>query len=112
MKFAEATKFHRKSGGLGFPATMHWKEPRVRLSVNLTTGFADPRGDETAFDTRQAAQQVPPLRCAPVGMTNYLRKMILGTSSHLQQNCHPDRSVAQWRDLLLISPVASASPAS
>jgi hypothetical protein len=33
MKFTEATKFHRKSGGLGFPATLHWREPRVRLSV-------------------------------------------------------------------------------
>ena len=33
MKFTEATKFHRKSGETPIPATMHWREPRVRLSV-------------------------------------------------------------------------------
>jgi hypothetical protein len=26
--------------------------------------------------------------------------MILGNNSHLQQNCHPDRSEAKRRDLL------------
>ena len=53
----------------------------------------------------EGKKQVPPLRCAPVGMT-----ILLGQSTtirltgfeaiSLQQNCHPDRSAAQWRDLL------------
>jgi hypothetical protein len=31
----------------GFPPTQRWTRPCVRLSVKLTTGFADPREDET-----------------------------------------------------------------
>ena len=52
--------------------------------------------------------QVPPLRYAPVGMTilsgplTSLFLTVFGTIS-LQKNCHPDRSVAQWRDLRFIS---------
>jgi hypothetical protein len=49
-------------------------------------------------------QQVPPLRFAPVGMTILLPGST-GVPLHLlrlQQNCHPDRSVAQWRDLLFL----------
>ncbi len=52
-------------------------------------------------------QQVPPLRCAPVGMTIQLQGHLFSQQNchpregHLvaQLNCHPDRSVAQWRDL-------------
>jgi hypothetical protein len=53
-------------------------------------------------------QQVPPLRYAPVGMTILLRESN-GVASWREirirphQNCHPDRSVAQWRDLLFLS---------
>jgi hypothetical protein len=39
--------------------------------------------------------QISPLRYAPVEMTNLLN----GLKSGLQQICHLDRSVAQWRDL-------------
>jgi hypothetical protein len=35
-------------------------------------------------------QQVPPLRCAPVGMTNLLGAQVISQ----QQICHPDRSAA------------------
>jgi hypothetical protein len=41
----------------------------MRLSLQLTTGFADLRGYETGFVAGQAEQQVPPLRFASVGMT-------------------------------------------
>jgi hypothetical protein len=54
-------------------------------------------------------QQVPPLRYAPVGMTHLLDigGFYLNTSlgfgiSVPKQMCHPDRSVAQWRDLLFL----------
>jgi hypothetical protein len=48
--------------------------------------------------------QVPPLRYAPVGMTilfegKWLTRVGEVETSTLQKNCHPDRSVAQWRDL-------------
>jgi hypothetical protein len=47
--------------------------------------------------------QIPPLRCAPVGMTilwDHSQPFVdrFATIS-VQQNCHPDRSAAQWRDL-------------
>jgi hypothetical protein len=56
-------------------------------------------------------QQVPPLRYAPVGMTILLLVgdfktilLLVGDFDRIspipRQNCHPDRSVAQWRDLL------------
>jgi hypothetical protein len=55
--------------------------------------------------TRGKEPQVPPLRFAPVGMTicrggKYLSLKLLRT----QQNCHPDRSEAQWRDLRFFPP--------
>src|ERR1700722_15357963 len=41
-------------------------------------------------------QQVPPLRFASVGMTLHFYPWIFNS----KQKCHPDRSAAQWRDLL------------
>jgi hypothetical protein len=57
-------------------------------------------------------QQVAPLRYALSGSQGHFE----GDNSPGQlcpgkKNCHPDRSVSRWRDLLLISPVASASSA-
>jgi hypothetical protein len=51
--------------------------------------------------TGRKKPQVPPLRFAPVGMTILLRglKDLLLELLRAQQNCHPDRSEAQWRDL-------------
>ena len=49
--------------------------------------------------------QISPLRCAPVEMTILLlmhggvSSMAGNTNSTQQQNCHLDRSAAQWRDL-------------
>jgi hypothetical protein len=43
-------------------------------------------------------QQVPPLRFAPVGMTNLFGAQVISQ----QQICHRDRSEAQWRDLLFL----------
>src|SRR5271156_4760096 len=54
--------------GPGFPATLHWREPRVRLSMKLTTGFADPRGMKRLSIPGEST--VAPLRYAPVGMTS------------------------------------------
>jgi hypothetical protein len=51
----------------------------------------------------ECKQQVPPLRYAPVGMTILLQEMASRAVEWLptvKQNCHPDRSAAQWRDLL------------
>ena len=43
---------------------------------------------------------------APVGMTilwDHSQPRLTGfVAISLQQNCHPDRSVAQWRDLLFL----------
>jgi hypothetical protein len=55
-------------------------------------------------------QQVPPLRCAPVGMTNLFGSQGRTTAAMSSRrfrrsypiNCHPDRSVAQWSDLLFL----------
>jgi hypothetical protein len=33
----------------GFPTSRYEQGPRVWLSLKLTTGLADPRGDETGF---------------------------------------------------------------
>jgi hypothetical protein len=48
--------------------------------------------------------QVPPLRYAPVGMTILLHGLEYFSLNLLRarQNCHPDRSVAKWRDLRLL----------
>jgi hypothetical protein len=68
--------------------------------------------------------QFPPLRFAPVGMTillgNWLGVLVnqrkpqvpqhsMGMhSSDYPQNCHPDRSEAQWRDLRFFSEISSS----
>ena len=61
-------------------------------------------------------QTVAPLRCAPVGMTILVgngrsrsQQVCLGTAGLVpNQNCHPDRSAAQWSDLLFFPPLSDA----
>jgi hypothetical protein len=61
--------------------------------------------EETFQETHVTAPgkkpQVPPLRFAPVGMTILLQgqRFLAGYLLRARQNCHPDRSEAQWRDL-------------
>jgi hypothetical protein len=71
----------------------------------------------THFQERSAELQIPPLRFAPVGMTPLLYRAGHGPTAHQgekaasnsffvrsSQKCHPDRSEAQWRDLLFCGP--------
>jgi hypothetical protein len=67
----------------------------------------DPSAVSAALDRSSACvirslgeQQVPPLRYASVGMTNLLQMELLPRIIDLKITCHPDRSVAKWRDLL------------
>jgi hypothetical protein len=50
---------------------------------------------------REIEQQVAPLRYAPVGMTILFgNRQFFRKTPSLQQTCHPDRSEAEWSDLL------------
>src|ERR1700733_959415 len=55
----------------------------------------------SGFWRMEKKQQVPPLRYASVAMT----LLFLIGKSEPKQRCHPDRSVAQRRDLLFYGPV-------
>jgi hypothetical protein len=81
------------------PATFKYN----RLGIGVSGGLV---GSEKPEKT-----QISPLRCAPVEMTilfegvvGLLFEGVVGlstgdTAASLQQNCHLDRSVAEWRDL-------------
>ena len=62
------------------------------LSQSPIAGHRVEPGTIVTFRVAQSEkkQQVPPLRCAPVGMTIHWES----EKSSLQQNCHPDRSAA------------------
>jgi hypothetical protein len=64
----------------------------------MAFGFLGVRGQSTRYLGLKKEQQVPPLRYAPVGMTILLEEPL----PVIQMNCHPDRSVAKWRDLLFL----------
>src|SRR5580698_1318887 len=72
----------------GFPATPHWTQPRVRLSVRERRMKCI---NATKFHRKSGGAQWRDLLFLPI--TNDLRE-----KSH-PPLCHPDRSVAQRRDL-------------
>jgi hypothetical protein len=67
MKYTEATVFDRKSGGAEGPAVRPGS--RTKVSVLLVLPQTNSQDDEAVGEPEEK-QQNPPLRFAPVGMTN------------------------------------------
>jgi hypothetical protein len=89
-------------------------KPTAPHDENSTSSAVDPTQAKTGLELGtqpslgKKKQQVTPLRCASVGMTILFGCWgvgVLGFGNAVgmlvsKQNCHPDRSAAQWRDLL------------
>jgi hypothetical protein len=75
----------------GFPTSRYEQGPRVWLSLKLTTGLADPRGDETGFvlaihtPPHTDSGRVPP-RASVRGLSKTVRSPIKGLSFPLSGN--------------------------
>jgi hypothetical protein len=84
-------------------------KPTARHDKNSTSSAVAPPQAKTGLEwgtqpsLGKKKQQVPPLRCASVGIDNSVWVLGFGNAVGMlvsEQNCHPDRSAAQWRDLL------------
>jgi hypothetical protein len=87
-------KCHPDRSVPGFPATVHWTRPRVRLSVRERRMKCT---NATNFHRKSGGAQWRDLL--------FILRIIESEWKRRPPLCHPDRSVAKWRDLQFSGPL-------